>query len=109
MLKKLEIKAVGDPPRWLRETTLSANVGTNCTDKRRSLGRYSSLAESGHEGLFCFFSFLTHDVTYSYLALSNLIYTYRFCILTVVETLFHMVLNTDPDLKVSSILEPLLA
>jgi hypothetical protein len=33
-----EITAVGDPPRRVRDTPLSAKVGTNFTDKRRSLG-----------------------------------------------------------------------
>jgi hypothetical protein len=48
---KTEIKAVGNPPLWLRDTHLSSKVGSNFAYQRRSFGRYSSLAGTGH-GVF---------------------------------------------------------
>jgi hypothetical protein len=42
---KTDIKGRMDPLYWLRDTSVSAEVGTNFGDKWRSLGGYSSLAD----------------------------------------------------------------
>jgi hypothetical protein len=46
----LETREYGrrDPSRWTRGTLYPQIVGTNFSDKQRSLGRYSSLADSSH-------------------------------------------------------------
>jgi hypothetical protein len=54
---KTEITSVGHPPHWLRDTPLSAKVGTNVADKRRSLGRYVCSQTQATEFVFCLTGF----------------------------------------------------
>jgi hypothetical protein len=67
-----EIRDYGcrDPSRWPRGTLYTQKVDTNFTNKGLSLGRYSSLADSGH-GAFYTKSFMCLPFSFCYVFLAG--------------------------------------
>jgi hypothetical protein len=61
----------GDPPHWLRDNPPSEKAGTNFADKRRSLGRYSSLATQATE-------FVCLLISQRYFSVSNTVINFLF-------------------------------
>jgi hypothetical protein len=57
------------------EHPLSAKVGTNFVDKRQPLGRYSSLADSGHRVCLWWFNALNNTLN-----IQRLIFNYDYCL-----------------------------